>query len=89
MDVWRRRGSITEQSMCLRRKTTVLTKRNYFTYPVNLLGPVPKQLSAFYINETERFGHLFIGKYHLNRSGKKKETVMTEKREKEKEREIR
>lgn len=51
---------MTEQSKCLRRKTTVLTKRNYDTYPVNLLGPVPKHLSAFYINETERFGDLFM-----------------------------
>lgn len=64
MDAWRRRGSITEQS--LRRKTTELTRRNYYTYPVNLLGPAPKHLSAFYVNETERFGHLFMGKYHLN-----------------------
>jgi len=65
LDAWRRRGSITEQSVCLRRKTTVLTRRNYYTYPVNLLGPVPKHLSAFYINETERFGHLFMDKYHF------------------------
>lgn len=61
LDAWRNRGSITEQSMCLRSKTTVLTRRNYYTYPVNLLGPVPKHLSAFYINETERFGHFIHG----------------------------
>lgn len=63
----------------LEKKTTVLTRRNYYTYPVNLLGPVPKHLSAFYINETERFGHLFMGKYHaILLIRKKKKTVRNE-----------
>lgn len=52
--------------MCFSRKTTVLTRRNYDTYPVNLLDPVPKHMSAFYIDKTERFGHLFMGKYYVN-----------------------
>lgn len=60
MDAWRRRGSITEQSNVLEeRETTVLTRRNYYTYPVNLLGPVPKHLSAFY-NKRDREMRAFI-----------------------------
>lgn len=36
------------------------------TYPFNLLGPVPNHMSAFYTNKTEKFGHLFVGRDHVN-----------------------
>ena len=49
-----------------------MDKKNYYTYPFNLLGPVPKHMSAFYINETERFGHLFMGNIPLKLIGKQK-----------------
>lgn len=52
MDAWKRRGTIS-----FRRKTTALTRRNYDTYPVNLLDPVPKHMSALEDREIWAFIH--------------------------------
>lgn len=53
--------------MCLRGKESRETEKETITHTqVNLRDPAPKHLSAFYMNETERFGHLFIAEHHLN-----------------------